>query len=307
MIQSRFSQLVDDAALYLEQVLPPSRRGLVPLALDAAENTVVDNIPAAAHISLTVGTDHALIRRLELPAGTDIRRAIAIWLDDASPWVPGSYLWDAAQTDEQGVWQVAMYPVARLRLFEDRLERRGSSLTEVWLLATDGTRFNLRPDDAGRARLRKRLLALASGIMALGLGLILWQIPSALAARTTAIIAEAEMTRLQENGAIGAATVAALSLQKEKRRSPDLAARLNFLADRLPTDTWLLHLGLDGNHFTLSGRSSAPETIIPALSTSDNALSAFSVDFDGPMSRDIQSGLFSFTVSGEFASKRTEE
>ncbi|MBC2836537.1 hypothetical protein [Paragemmobacter straminiformis] len=307
MIQSRLSRLVDDAALHVEGLLPPARRGLVPLALDAAEAAAIGDFPAAARISLTVGADRALIRRLELPAGTDIRRAVPIWLEDASPWAPGSYLWDAAQTATPGVWQVAMVPVAPLRLLEDRLERCGSSLAEVRLQPTDGAGFTFRPDLAGRARLRKRLIALAGGIMALGLGLLLWQVPSALAARAIAANAASEMARLQENGTLGAATAAVLSLQNDKLGTPDLAARLGFLASRLPTDTWLLHLGLEGNRFTLSGRSSAPEAIIPALSSADGPLSAQRVDFDGPMARDIQNGLFSFTVTGEFAFRGAKE
>lgn len=300
MIRSRLSPLLDDAVLQLERLLPPARRGLVQMSLDQAETAKIEDLPAAARVSVLVPADRALLRAIGLPVGTDIRRAISLWLEDASPWAQGTYLWDAAQGADPAQWQVAILPRSPVTELEDRLERRGSTVAEIRLAAADGTLFTLRPDETGRSRLRRGLLAFVGFVTAFGLGLMIWQGQSALAARALAAASLAEGAALLEDGANGAATATALALRTEKARIPALAARLGFLAEHVPKDTWLLHLGLEGPRFTLSGRSTLPEAIIPSLTKPDAGLSTRNVDFDGPMARDIQSGLFSFAVTGEF-------
>ncbi len=299
MTRSRFATLADDAAMQLEVLLPPEWRGLVALSLGEAETGSIETLPAAARISVTVPSDRALLRGLTLPQGTDTRRAVALWLEDGSPWAQGSYLWDVVQKSG-AEWQVAIFPEGPVRQAEERLERRGSTVGEIRLAAPDGTLFMLRPDQAGRGRLRRGLLAVVGLVTALGLGLALWQGQAALAARSVALKAQDAAEALHADGQYGTLTAAALALRTEKLRVPGLAAKLDFLARHLPTDTWLLHLALEGPRFAMSGRSTGPEAIIPSLSLAEGAVSTARVDFDGPMTRDLQNGLYSFAITGEF-------
>lgn len=90
-----------------------------------------------------------------------------------------------------------------------------------------------------------------------------------------------------------AASQAARDLLGQKAAGASLA--LDRLAGSLPLDSYLETLRLGAAEFQISGRTVAPEVIIPAREVKGGFEG---VDFAGASSRDATSGLYSFTLIG---------
>jgi hypothetical protein len=274
---------------WLQRGLPAGLRGVSVMAPDAAP----ESLPRRARVRLVLPTDRILWREIEMPALPEDRRQawIAARLEESSPWASGAFYWaEGGQTE--GRLRLALTAAEPVRALAGELAAGGRRLVEV----TAGPLW-LMEDAGARAGLVRRLIWGWALVVVLGLGLGLW----ALLRISDAGVAEALATsRLQKLTAAAtttsAASQAARDLLAGKTEAASLATALDRLAGSLPLDSYLETLRLTPETFQISGRSAAPEAIIPAL---EGGGKFAAVDFAGASARDAVTGLYSFTLSGQ--------
>lgn len=275
-------------ARWLQCRLPARLRGLITAGPDVLPET----LPKGVRVRLVLPEDGLLWREIDLPELPADRRAawIAARIDEVSPWAPGAYLWGEGAA-EGGRLKVALAPLAPVAALRQRLEAGGRSLAEVvagplWLV-----------EDRDRTtRLARALLVLWAGALVLALALGLWSWTWLSEAAAAAALAEERLARLAGTAAEGSDTArAARGLLAGKTPAASLATALDRLAAGLPLDSHLETLRLTPEGFEITGRSAAPEAIIPALEAG-----GFSgVDFAGASTRDATRGDYSFTLTGK--------
>ncbi len=275
-------------ARWLQRALPPGLRGLTLIDLESDPG----RLPRRARVRLVLPDTRLLWREIDLPDLAAERRAawIAARLDEVSPWAAGSYLW-AEGAAQGGRLRVALAPAEPVQALQTRLADSGRRLCEV----TAGPLW-LVEDRASLDRLTGRLALVWAGVLVLGVALAAWSWTRITEAHAAQALAEARLMRLvAESSSTSAATQAAQALLAAKTEAASLATVLDRLAASLPLDSYLETLRLTPAEFEISGRSAAPEAIIPAL---EGRGGFRGVDFAGASARDAGSGLYSFTLAG---------
>lgn len=269
-----------------QQALPAGLRGLT------VRSDLAADVPAGARLRLDLPEAALLWRDLDLPAlPPDRRRAwIEARLEEVSPWAAGAFLWaEGPATGER--LRVAMVAAEPLRALDARLRAGGGRLVEV----TGGGRW-LIEDAEGQTRLARGIAAAWALVLALGLGLAGLALQRDADAAARLALAEGRLARLAQMAtATSAASEAARAMLAQKTEAASLAAALDRLAASLPLDSHLETLRLTPQDFTISGKSAAPEAIIPALEGTGGFVG---VDFAGASARDADGELYSFTLSG---------
>lgn len=291
MIPDESLPLFDQLAAALHDRLPPERRGLTRVVVQA-DGSLPGDVPRAAAVHLALGADHVVLRRLAQPWPVTDWPALVRRIEDLSPWAAEAVAWDVRPDGDGGVG-LAMTSAARIEQAEQALERRGSDLVEVGFGS-----YRFRRDGVGRRRWARGLAMGWTLAMALGWGMALWggwQVwsRSAEAARIEGALAHLAADA-QATGRVGQ-DVAALLLQKGD--VPSMGDRLDQLATALPQDSYLTHLVLDKDGFQIEGRSAAPEQIVPALAA---VAGLTGVDVTGATTRDTATGLQGFSIGGQF-------
>lgn len=275
-------------ARWARRGVPPRLRGIVVAGPDLEPGA----LPRVAKVRLDLPEQSLLRRDLDLPAMAAERRAgwIQARLEEISPWAAGAFYWaEAGETD--GKLALVLTAAEPVRVLADRLAAGGRRLVEV----TAGPVW-LVEDAAAEARQVRRLVAVWLVVLALGLGLAVWGWTRIGAAEAATALAEARLEKLVSAATTtSAASQAARELLGLKTDGASLATALDRLAGSLPLDSYLETLRLAPTEFQISGRSVAPEAIIPALEGTGGFVG---VDFAGASSRDATSGLYSFTLTG---------
>lgn len=292
--QSGLAAPFQTVARWLHQRLPARLRGVVAMQPE----TDLSALPRRAKVRLVLPDQSLLTRELDLPELPFGRRRgwIEARLEEVSPWAAGAFLWAEAGVRD-GQLSLVLAAAEPVRAAAARLQASGRRLVEVvsgplWLME----------DATGAAVLARRLMLGWLAAMALGLGLAGLSWFRASEAGAAEALANARLARLaSEAQATSAAGQAAQRLLAGKATAASLAAALDRLAGSLPIDSYLETLRLTPTEFTISGRSAAPETIIPALEGQGGFTG---VDFAGASPRDPRSGLYSFTLAGRTGGTR---
>lgn len=283
---------------WLATTLPPALLGVARLSADSAP-------PGSRprRLWLDLPADRVLLRDLSLPAGqaAQWRDHTAERLPLLSPWTSGAYLWDAAIRNRDGAGGItvviAMAAAADIAAIESRL---GRSLAAIRLAgAGDRPPLWLRQDRGLIGRIQTGLAVLVLGTCLLGLGIAALQTRQTLADQQTAAadLATAARLRAAADHPAGLAE-AALALLDQRPPEQSRALTLARLAARLPEATWAVSLRIDAAGFELSGLSPQPEALVPLLEA-DPGLEQ--VQLSASSTREAESGLFTFTISGRAA------
>jgi general secretion pathway protein L len=174
--------------------------------------------------------------------------------------------------------ELVVLPLARLQELLDRLGPLADGLAGVDVVGPDGVALgvNLLPQGvrvvrADRARMVNALLALA---IALVLFSALWitlgnreQAHAAWSERVTAAQAEAREAR-KLRGALEASVRAANFLAQQRARQPTSLEVLADLTRRLPDDTWLEKIAVNGGNVVLIGQSDHASALVGLLQDS---------------------------------------
>jgi len=153
-------------------------------------------------------------------------------------------------------------------------------------------------------RLNILLLAILAGLGALAVGLPLQRQRTVLVAYETAVAesraAAAETAVLEER--LAAAQTRNRFLIDQRRTAPLAVVVLKELTERLPDDTWLVQLRVNGDELQMAGYSAAAAALIARLEESPVFAA---VRFDAPVARDPRVGRERFNLSAKFE-RRTE-
>lgn len=287
--EAGFSAPFRAVARWLRRALPASWRGVTPM--DSLRGDP-DRLPREARVRLVLSPDQILWREIDLPELPPERRNawIAARLDEVSPWAHGAYHWAADQAKD-GRLRVSLTAAEPIAALAARLGESGRTLVE----ATFGGLW-LIEDAAGEARLTRRLIGVWALTLALGLGLALWSWTRLTEAEAARALADQRLGKLVAEASAGSATAkGARDLLALKTDAASLALALDRLAGSLPVDSHLETLRLTSDEFQITGRSAAPEAIIPAL---ESAGGFGGVDFAGGSTRDAETGDYGFTLIG---------
>lgn len=259
----------------LQKALPPSWRGLTRVSPGQAPRK-------GQAAQLVLPPEGMLEQRFDKPAVVT-PDWVEARVEAISPWEKSACLWDW-KVDDNAV----RLAVAPLRAVQEA-EALAGPLAEV----VSGP-FRFRRDLAQLRRWRDRI-ALGAGLgvlVALGLAFVAVQLAAQASER--AAVAEAALerstARLKEGAGPAEAAMALLS-----RKADSVGLGLAKLAAALPVDSYLTTLSVSQDGFEISGQTTKPEGIIPALTGAGFA----AVDFAGPTAHDAASGRYSFTIRGK--------
>lgn len=256
-------------------------RALGALPLAEAQARAARAREARHAITLVLPAASALVRRLELPqaAAERLREVLGFEIDRQTPFRPEQVAFDAriaARDAARGVIAVDLV-VLPLAALEARLAALGplaGALDALDVEAGDGTLgVNLLPAARRRPRrdpmrvLQLVLAAAAVGCVALALSVLLDNRGAALDAlrddATAARRAAGEVNALRAR--LDAIAGGAGFLDEVRARQPATVEVLAMLSERIPEDTWVERLEIDGGQLVLVLQGRNPSALVGLL------------------------------------------
>lgn len=235
-------------------------------------------------LALCLPSGQVLRKRMLLPqaARADLRRVVGFEMDRQTPFRMSDVCFDVRQrgtaADDRLDVELVLVPRVRLEPWLTRLDAMGANIDAVD--AADGDdRLGVNLLDAGvrprhpdpRKRLNLALAALAVVLLALVMGQWLHNRHVALERMQGQV--DALRDQAHEVAALRRKLVdrlgAAGFLVRQRARSPAVIEVLDDVTRRLPDDTWLMRLGIDGaGRLSLQGQSPHATRLLKRLTTS---------------------------------------
>ena len=235
-----------------------------------------------AEIVVELPADRVLQRIVDLPmaAAENLREVLSFEMDRNTPFRADEVAFDYRVT---GTDPIAKRIAINLAVVPRTLIERATAVAELFGITPDrvtiagsDSAMNLLPSaEQSRRGLFSRRLSIALTIVALVLAIAAAYLPlhekRKVLATYEARVAESraaalEADKLKEN--VAAVLERTRFLVDRRLSTPTTAALLNDLSERLPDDTWLIQMRMNGNQLTLSGFSPTAAALIAGLEDS---------------------------------------
>jgi general secretion pathway protein L len=263
-----------------------------------------------AEIVVVLPADRVLQRVVDLPmvAAENLREVLAFEMDRNTPFRADEVAFDYRVT---GTDPIAKRIAVDLTVVPRTLIERTTAVTEVFGVTPDrvaiagsgaaDSAMNLLPsaERSGRGRFARRL-SVALTIVAFVLVVAAIYLPlhekRHMLTAYEVRLAESRVAALEADAlkeGVAAALERTRFLVDRRLSTPTTAALLNDVSERLPDDTWLIQLRVDGNQLTLSGFSPTAASLIAGL---EDSPMLSEVRFGSPVTVDPRVGRERFNL-----------